>query len=54
MRLFRNTNIPFVKIRYVAYAISALLLIVSLIAIFTNSLNWSIDFTSGVSAKVNL
>jgi len=54
MRLFRNTNIPFVKIRYVAYAISALLLIVSLVTIFAKGMNWSIDFTSGVSAKVNL
>lgn len=54
MRLFTNTNLPFVKIRYVAYAISVVLLLAGLIGIFTKGLNWSIDFTSGVSAKVNL
>lgn len=54
MRLFKNTNIPFVNIRYIAYVISALLLIMSLVMIFAKGMNWSIDFTSGVSAKVNL
>ncbi|MDZ4181398.1 MAG: protein translocase subunit SecF, partial [Candidatus Cloacimonadaceae bacterium] len=54
MRLFRNTNIPFVQVRYVAYVISAILLIAGIFAFATKGLNWSIDFTSGVAAKVNL
>jgi preprotein translocase subunit SecF len=54
MRLFKNTNLPFVKIRYFAYAISVILIIAGLVGIIMNDLNWSIDFTSGVSAQVNL
>lgn len=54
MRLFTNTNIPFVKIRYIAYAISVVLILAGLFGIISKGLNWSIDFTSGVSAKVNL
>ncbi len=54
MRLMQNTNIPFVGIRYWAYALSAILIIAGVIGIAVNGLNWSIDFTSGVAAKVNL
>ncbi len=54
MRLFKNTNIQFVKSRYVAYAVSLIILVVGLVGLATQGLNWSIDFTSGVAAKVNL
>ncbi len=54
MRLMQNTNIPFVGIRYWAYAISIILIIVGVVGLVVNGLNWSIDFTSGVAAKVNL
>jgi preprotein translocase subunit SecF len=54
MRLFTNTNIQFVKVRYIAYIISAIILLVGLVGLIANGLNWSIDFTSGVAAKVNL
>ena len=54
MRLFNNTNIPFVKYRKIAYVISLILIVVGLIGLFARGLNWSIDFTSGVAAKVNL
>lgn len=54
MRLFRNANFPFVQVRYVAYTISAILLLAGIFAFATKGLNWSIDFTSGVAAKVNL
>lgn len=54
MRLFKNTKIPFVKYRKVSYVISGILMLVSLIALIVNGLNWSVDFTSGVSAKINL
>lgn len=54
MRILRNTNVPFVKIRYWVYAISVLLLLVSIVALIVNGLNWSIDFTGGVAASLNL
>jgi preprotein translocase SecF subunit len=54
MRLFKNANIPFVKLRKISYVISGILMLVSLIALIANGLNWSVDFTSGVSAKLNL
>ncbi len=54
MRLFSNTNIQFVKVRYIAYVISAIILLIGLVGLIVNGLNWSIDFTSGVAAKVNL
>ncbi len=54
MRLFKQTNIPFVKIRYYAYAISILILVVGIIGMIVNGMNWSIDFTSGVALEVNL
>lgn len=40
--------------RYIAYTISAVILLVGLVGLISNGLNWSIDFTSGVAAKVNL
>lgn len=54
MRLFHQTNIPFVKIRYYAYAVSVFILVVGIVGIVTRGLNWSIDFTSGVALEVNL
>ncbi|KAF5041900.1 Protein translocase subunit SecF [anaerobic digester metagenome] len=54
MRLMKNTHIDFVGIRKVAYVISALLILISLGSLIIRGLNWSIDFTSGVAAKVDL
>lgn len=54
MRLMKNTNIDFVGIRKIAYVISALLILISLGSLIIRGLNWSIDFTSGVAAKVDL
>jgi preprotein translocase SecF subunit len=54
MRLLKNANFPFVGIRKIAYVISAILILAGLIGLFTRGLNWSIDFTSGVAAKVDL
>lgn len=54
MRIFQNTKIPFVGIRYYAYALSAILILAGLVGIVVNGLNWSVDFTSGVAATVNL
>jgi len=54
MRILKNPNIQFVKYRYWAYAISIVLLLIGLGGIIFNGLNWSIDFTSGIAATLNL
>lgn len=54
MRILKNTNIQFVKSRYWFYGISIALLLISLCGIIFKGLNWSIDFTSGIAATVNL
>jgi preprotein translocase SecF subunit len=54
MRFFTKTNIPFVKIRYYAYALSILILLPGIYGMVVKGMNWSIDFTSGVALEVNL
>ena len=54
MRIFSNTHVPFVEIRKITYVISIIFVLAGLVGLFTRGLNWSIDFTSGVAAKVNL
>jgi preprotein translocase SecF subunit len=54
MRFFKNTHIQFVKIRYHAYVVSALILLLGIGGLVTKGLNWSIDFTSGVAMELNL
>lgn len=45
--LFRNTWIDFIGKRKIAYAVSAVLTVVSLISIFTSGFKYGIDFTGG-------
>ncbi|MBM4404054.1 MAG: protein translocase subunit SecF [Candidatus Cloacimonetes bacterium] len=54
MRLFQHTNIQFVKYRYIFYAISLVVIIAGIAGLFTKGLNWSIDFTSGITTQINL
>lgn len=54
MRLMKNTNINFVGIRKITYAISLIMLLASVGGLIFRGLNWSIDFSSGVAARVNL
>ncbi|MDD3734369.1 MAG: protein translocase subunit SecF [Candidatus Cloacimonetes bacterium] len=54
MRIIKNPNIQFVKYRYWAYAFSIVVLLIGLGGIIFNGLNWSIDFTSGIAATLNL
>lgn len=54
MRILKNPNIQFVKYRYWAYAFSIVVLLIGLGGIIFNGLNWSIDFTSGIAATLNL
>lgn len=50
----QNTNINFVGMRKGAYVISGILILAAIIGLAVRGLNWSIDFTSGVAAKVDL
>jgi preprotein translocase subunit SecF len=43
-----NTKIAFMKLRYFSFILSIVLSILSIILLFTNSLNFGIDFTGGV------
>ncbi|MBW6514124.1 MAG: protein translocase subunit SecF [Candidatus Syntrophosphaera sp.] len=54
MRIFKNANFPFVNSRKAAYIISGLLVLASIIGLAVNGLNWSTDFTGGVTAMINL
>ncbi|WP_144282782.1 protein translocase subunit SecD [Chryseobacterium echinoideorum] len=45
--LFRNTWIDFIGKRKIAYTVSLVLTIISLISIFTNGFRYGIDFTGG-------
>ncbi len=48
-----QTSFPFMATRKWWYALSAVLMVVSLASFFTRGLNLAIDFTGGVSAEVN-
>jgi preprotein translocase subunit SecF len=55
MRLLKiipdNTNIAFVRIRHVAFAVTALLTIASIALVFVHRLNLGVDFVGGVSIE---
>src|SRR4051794_27791593 len=55
MRLLKiipdNTNIGFVRIRHIAFAITALLTVAALALIATRGLNMGVDFAGGVSIE---
>jgi preprotein translocase subunit SecF len=56
MRLLKlipdNTKIDFVGVRYYAFAIDGLLLLISLVSLLIHGLNYGIDFTGGVLVEV--
>src|SRR5690606_10606999 len=45
--LFANVNIEFLKKRKVAYIFSSVLILISLVSLFTNGLNQGVDFVGG-------
>jgi preprotein translocase subunit SecF len=47
-----NTDIKFLKWRWVALAISIISLIGSVVLLFTNGLNWGVDFAGGQSMRI--
>lgn len=47
-------NLDFVQGRKVSYVISSLLIIISVVLLFTKGLNWSIDFTGGQQIMLKL
>jgi len=55
MRLLKlipdNTNIGFVRIRHLAFAVTALLTIVALTVLFARGLNFGVDFKGGVAIE---
>lgn len=55
MRLLKiipdNTNIGFVRVRHIAFAITALLTIAAIVMVFVHRLNLGVDFVGGVSIE---
>ncbi|GJL95494.1 MAG: protein translocase subunit SecF [Hyphococcus sp.] len=47
-----DTHVPFTKMRFVAMAFSALLIVGSIVALYTKGLNFGIDFLGGVTIEV--
>jgi preprotein translocase subunit SecF len=54
MRLFKNAKFPFVEKRYIFFTISAILVLASILGIIFKGINWSTDFTGGVSIIINM
>ncbi len=55
MRLLKlipdNTNIAFVRIRHIAFAVTALLTVASIALVATRGLNLGVDFIGGISIE---
>ena len=49
----KQLNIDFMGKRYVASILSAVLLVISVAALFFNGLNWGLDFTGGTLVEVS-
>ena len=52
MEFFKsNSRIAFMGARKAWYAVSAILFVVSLVALFTKGLNLGVDFTGGITVE---
>jgi len=47
-----TTSVPFIRVRFAAFALSAVMLMASIGAFFSMGLNFGIDFTGGVTLEV--
>ncbi len=47
-----NSNVDFLRLRKISITISAILVIISIVAIFGRGLNYGLDFTGGVAVEV--
>lgn len=50
----QDVNFGFIKLRFVAYALSALLVIASIALLFTRGLNFGVDFTGGMVVEIQV
>ena len=48
----RATNFPFMSTRKLWYALSGVLILISLASLFTRGLDLGVDFTGGVTVKL--
>ena len=49
-----NTSIDFIAKRFIAFVLSSIILVGSLVLLFTNGLNFGIDFTGGTLVEVRV
>lgn len=49
-----NTNINFMKAKFLAFALSLILMIATFVGLYSKSLNFGIDFTGGILFEVRL
>ena len=49
----RATNFPFMSTRKVWYGLSAVLIVISIVSLFTRGLNLGVDFTGGVTVQAS-
>lgn len=49
-----NTNINFMKFRFISFGVSTLLAVISVFLLMTNGLNYGIDFTGGTLIEVRV
>ncbi|MFA6614330.1 MAG: hypothetical protein WCS83_06075, partial [Endomicrobiia bacterium] len=53
MKFFKTPNIDFIRMRYLSFAFSIILMIVSIIAIAVKGPNYGIDFTGGILMQIS-
>lgn len=54
MKVLQHANFPFVKYRYLFYAIAGVLFLASIVGLLFIGVNWSTDFTGGVTTTINM
>lgn len=52
LKIFQNSTIDFMRLRFVAFALSIILTLASITLLFTKGLNFGVDFTGGVVFEI--